>query len=441
MASDAPNQNAPLGEEEIIRLISSMAGRGSGELKLGIGDDAAVLRPDGGLWCVTTDLLVEGVHFDLSYMSPFELGRRAMAANLSDLAAMGSVPRHGFLSLGLPENPTRSLVEGIVHGLVDLGREHGLTLAGGDTVRSPVLTLNLCLVGCCRGYEPCLRSGAREGDAVCVTGGLGASRAGLAWLQAGLDPKDPLAQDAVKAHLDPAPRVEAGRLLARSGRAHAMMDVSDGLATDLARLCEASGLGAELAAEKVPVSKAAVSVARRLGADALDWALTGGEDFELLFTCDPDDVGILGRVLRDECPEVDLFDLGRTTRGKGVSLLDAGGGRREIGFFGFRSFQKGELMKLRAGPVWLCLALFLAAWLCPAPAAHCADQVKQKMPPSAPVRYLPDPPEKMTLCGEPVPLNLPFVSEQLDREFNIQVHDQGQVVMWMKARGALLPLH
>ena len=342
MAEGAPSPDDRLGEEEIIRLISSLSGRGSGELEMGIGDDAAVLRLGDAPWCVTTDLLVDGVHFDLSYMTPQELGRRAMAANLSDLAAMGAVPRFGFLSLGMPEKPTRRLAEGLVRGLTGLGEEHGLVLAGGDTVRAPSLTINLCLMGSCQGYEPCLRSGAKEGDAVCVTGGLGASRAGLAWLQAGSDPGDPLAIEAVKAHVSPVPRVEAGRLLARSGRVRAMMDLSDGLSTDLARLCRASGLGAEISAEKVPVSPAAVPVAESMGADPLGWALTGGEDFELLFTCDPGEVGALGRLLREECPGVGLYTPGRMTTGKGVVLRDETGKTREIAYSGFDHFREGD---------------------------------------------------------------------------------------------------
>ena len=342
MAEDAASPPTLLGEEDIIRLISSYTGGGSGELELGIGDDAAVLRLGDGLWCVTTDLLVEGVHFDLSYMTPLELGRRAMAANLSDLAAMGALPGFGFLSLGMPQKPTRSLAEGLVRGLTGLGQEHGLVLAGGDTVRAPALTLNLCLMGSCQGYKPCLRSGAKKGDAICLTGPLGASRAGLAWLQEGRDPKDPTAAGAVKAHVDPVPRVEPGRLLAQSGRVRAMMDVSDGLAIDLARLCRASSLGAKLNAAQVPVSPAAQAVAESMGADALDWALTGGEDFELLFTCDPQDVALLDRVLREECPGVCLYTPGRMTAGKGVKLLDEDGCEKEIGYSGFDHFREGD---------------------------------------------------------------------------------------------------
>jgi thiamine-monophosphate kinase len=342
LSKDSHNPDALMSEEDIIRLVQSLAGGGSDELFVGIGDDAAVLNLAGSEFCVTTDLLVEGVHFDLAYTSPHELGLKAMAANLSDLAAMGALPRWGFLSLGLPARPSRSLVESLFGGVMEMCREYGLTLAGGDTVRAPQMLINLCLIGAAENRAPMLRSGARPGDAVCVTGVLGSAAAGLAWLGSGGDKHEPEAAWATAAHLRPQPRVAVGRALAQSGRVHAMMDLSDGLATDLARLCAASQVGAHVDEKLVPLAEGAPVLAQKLGADALDWALSGGEDFELLITCAPGDVEILGELAADSQPGLKLSRVGKITKSRGVSLRRADGSEQEITLQGFDHFREGH---------------------------------------------------------------------------------------------------
>ncbi|MCF8099127.1 MAG: thiamine-phosphate kinase [Desulfarculaceae bacterium] len=314
MSPDAP---AHLSEEEIINLVASLAGGAGGELTVGIGDDCAVLGGAQAGLVVTTDLLVQGVHFDLGLMSPSDVGHRSMAANLSDLAAMGAEPAWGFLSLGLPAHPQASFVSELVGSMVSQGRAYGLKLAGGDTVKSPVVVINLCLLGAMGNLAPVLRSGGLLGDAVCVTGLLGGSGAGLAWLQAGRDPEDPAAAGAVAAHQRPTPRVEAGRALAESGQVHAMMDLSDGLASDLPRLARASGLGAAVEAELVPIDPAAMAVAQALEGDALGWALAGGEDFELMFTCDPGRVELLAQLVAEATGGLAVSQVGRLTPGPG----------------------------------------------------------------------------------------------------------------------------
>ena len=215
MPADAPTH---LSEEEIINLVASLAGGAGGELTVGIGDDCAVLGGAQSGLVVTTDLLVQGVHFDLGFMSPADVGHRSMAANLSDLAAMGAEPAWGFLSLGLPARPQASFVSELVGSMVSQGRAYGLKLAGGDTVGAPQVVINLCLLGAMGNLAPVLRSGGRLGDAVCVTGRLGGSGAGLAWLQAGRDPDDPAAAPAVATHQRPVPRVVAGGPWPNPGR-------------------------------------------------------------------------------------------------------------------------------------------------------------------------------------------------------------------------------
>jgi thiamine-monophosphate kinase len=199
--------------------------------------------------------------------------------------------------------------------------------------------INLCLLGAMGNLAPVLRSGGRLGDAVCVTGLLGGSGAGLAWLQAGRDPTEASAAEAVAAHCRPTPRVAAGRAVAESGRVHAMMDLSDGLAADLPRLARASGLGAAVEAEAVPISPATLAVAQALGGDALGWALGGGEDFELLFTCDPGEVPLLAEVVAEAAGGLAVTQVGRLTQGPGVSLMRQGE-EEPITYKGFDHFQE-----------------------------------------------------------------------------------------------------
>lgn len=342
MSQASQNPDALMSEEDIIRLVQSLAGGSSDELFVGIGDDAAVLNLAGSEFCVTTDLLVEGVHFDLAYTSLHELGLKAMAANLSDLAAMGAQPRWGFLSLGLPARPSRSLVESLFGGVMEMCRKYGLTLAGGDTVRAPQMLINLCLIGAVETKAPVLRSGARPGDAVCVTGVLGSAAAGLAWLGSGGDKHDQETAWATTAHLRPQPRIAAGRALAQSGRVHAMMDLSDGLASDLARLCAASQVGARVEEKRIPLADGATALAEKLRADALEWALFGGEDFELLITCEPGDVEILGELAKDSQPDLGLTRVGEITGSRGVSLKRVDGTEQEITLQGFDHFREGH---------------------------------------------------------------------------------------------------
>lgn len=330
-------------EEDILRLVASMAGgAGASDTAVGIGDDAAVLLIGGSRVAVTTDMMVEGVHFDPSFITPYDIGRRAMAANLSDLAAMGAAPRWGFLSLGLPPKPTGQLVEDLIRGMVDLGEKYGLTLAGGDTVGSPVMILNLCLMGICDPLKPALRNTARPGEAVCVSGNLGSSGAGLAWLLGGGDPGAASVAEAVEAHLRPVPRVVLGRALARSEKIGAMMDISDGLATDLARMCQVSDVGARIEEAKLPVVAQVNTLAAEMGVDVLDWALRGGEDFELLFTCQPGDVALLQSVAAENDPTALIVRVGTINKGRGVSLLKKDGQIVDIGLQGYDHFRRED---------------------------------------------------------------------------------------------------
>jgi thiamine-monophosphate kinase len=278
------------GERELIAAIHTRAGQILGRdkrgiLTVGIGDDCAVIRPRRGEdLVVTTDLSLENVHFRRDWHPPESVGHRCLARGLSDLAAMGARPEAAFLSLALPEDLTGSWLVRFLDGLMALAERHRVPLAGGDTAKSPpgihrrggLVVADIVLLGSVPKGRALLRSGARPGDGIYVTGALGGSAAELLALErqpAGFRTKD----KARHPHLYPEPRLAAGRKLLRDGLATAAIDVSDGLSTDLSHLCEESGVAAEIDAEALPVDARAT----------LEQALHGGEDYELLFTAPP----------------------------------------------------------------------------------------------------------------------------------------------------------
>ncbi len=273
-------------------------------LILGIGDDAAAWQPQRSMRSViTTDALVDGVHFLSHAMAPGAIGHRAMAANLSDIAAMGARPVLATVALGVPPGDFASapverepwLLE-LYRAMAALGARHGLRIAGGDIVRTPVLTLSITIVGEVSPRRLKRRDGGKAGDVIAVTGPLGRSRAGLALLtepapERALGAK--VSAEALQTFAKPVPRLAEGRWLSASVHVHAMMDCSDGLSTDLARLCRASGCGGRI--DSVPADPVAEAVAGAFGADARQWALHGGEDFELLVAVAPRAFPHLGR--------------------------------------------------------------------------------------------------------------------------------------------------
>jgi thiamine-monophosphate kinase len=274
-----------LSEDELVAAIAALGGRGS-RVIVGIGDDAAVWQPSRSHRSViTTDALVDGVHFARAWMSLEDIGWRAMAANASDLAAMGARGVLTTVALALPADLGPADVLELYRGLNACAAAYQCPIAGGDLTRSPVLAIAITAVGEVRATNLKLRSGARAGDVLAVTGPLGASRAGLAYLRGELALDGELAQRAVNAHRRPLARMREGRFLAGSRNVHAMMDCSDGLSTDLARLLTGRGLGARI--DKVPVDPSARVAAELLGEDPDDFALAGGEDFELLVAVAP----------------------------------------------------------------------------------------------------------------------------------------------------------
>jgi thiamine-monophosphate kinase len=280
-------------EQALLRDIRSRATQSAvGSLRLGIGDDCALLRPRRGEeLAITTDLSIAGRHFRLDWHSPESIGHRALARGLSDLAAMGARPAAAFLSLGVPRELTAAngrkpaWIQRFLDGLLALAAAYKTPLAGGDLSESPIPIADIVLIGAVPRGKALLRSTARPGHQLYVTGALGGAAAALARLEelastqpSSQPPRIPKNLEAQLApHLYPQPRIAQGLFLLRHGLASAAIDISDGLSTDLAHICEESGVAAEVNASALPIHPAA----------SLAQALSGGEDYELLFTAPP----------------------------------------------------------------------------------------------------------------------------------------------------------
>ena len=290
-----------LGEFGLIERLRSRLNTRSPRVKKGIGDDSAVFstRPNT-LQLTSTDSLIESIHFDLKTITPKQLGHKAMAVNISDIAAMGGTPYLALISLGLPTSTSTKFIDALYSGLQTICNSYGIELAGGDTVASPKhLFINVCVLGEARKNRVFYRTGAKPGDQIFVTGNLGDSAMGLRIL---MDKnKNFIAAKhrnaLVKKHLEPTPRVKESGLLAKSRlKVTSMIDVSDGLTQDLGHLCAKDKFGANLYEDSLPVSEALKSACLQKKHAPTPWVLQGGEDYELLFTIKPEDVKNLKRL-------------------------------------------------------------------------------------------------------------------------------------------------
>jgi thiamine-monophosphate kinase len=282
------------GEFELIAAIRErIAGRGAGEsspaLVLGSGDDAAITVRDGAT-ATSVDALVEGVHFRIPPFTHEDVGHKALAVALSDLAAMGAEPGEAYIQLGVPEGRGDEELLELADGLARVAAEHGVAIAGGDVTRAPALLVAVTVVGAAPDPAALVRrSGARPGELIAVTGELGGAAAGLLLLsdeRLGESLDDALAAALRRRQLAPEPRIAAGMALARNG-ATSMIDLSDGLGADAGHLASAGGVGLEIDLERVPVQAGVAEVAEGAGRDALELATAAGEDYELLVTLPP----------------------------------------------------------------------------------------------------------------------------------------------------------
>lgn len=250
----------------------------------GIGDDCAVMPSGEGELLFSTDLLMEGVHFLRNESSPEDVGWKAAAVNLSDIAAMGGTPVATFLSIALPKDAQGEWAERFIEGYTDISRQFDVPLLGGDTTSSlRDIAVNVGVLGRCPSGRRLMRNGAKVGETIYVTGPLGDSAGGLQAILKGIERTEVVTR-LIERHKRPVPRIEAGRILMESGKAGAMMDISDGIGSDLRHIMKASGVGAVIDLERLPLSPELVSVCKEQGWDIYEMATSGGEDFELLFT-------------------------------------------------------------------------------------------------------------------------------------------------------------
>ena len=317
----------PLSEDALITAIANALGEPARPLRVGIGDDAAAWQPKRHhLALITGDMLVDAVHFRLGSTSAEALGHKALAKNLSDIAAMAGRPVLAVVALGITSALDESWFRGFYTGMAALGRTTRCAIAGGDIVRAPVLTIAVTVVGAVRTTSMRLRSMARPGDVIAVTGPLGLAAAGLRLLDSH-GARDRARQRALNAYLTPAPRISEGVFFGSTKAAHALMDISDGLSTDLGRIACASGVDAVVEREALAASPELVEAAG--STDPIDLMLSGGDDYELLVTVDRRAFGHVVRVFERRFGRA-LQRVGRCEPGRGDVWIESGGRRKPL---------------------------------------------------------------------------------------------------------------
>ncbi len=319
------------GELSLLDILRRRFGKRAPGLILGIGDDCAVIRPRSTNMLLTSDMMVEGVHFELSWITPYQLGFKLVTVNVSDIYAMGGRPEFMLLDFAAPGNFEKSQFDSLCDGIAEGLKKYGLSLIGGDISAADKVVLSATVMGSAVRFVS--RRGAKTGDLIYVSGYLGDSACGLRVLRgigktvaiekkkkADFGPGWKTVGPLVKRHLMPF----ASEPWRFSEKATAMMDISDGLFIDLSRLCKESGVGAKIFEDKIPVSKELRKTAHYLGVDPLEFATGGGEDYELLFTAPPR-------------KKVDAFCIGEITT-KGLRIVDSKGKSKKVSIRGYRHF-------------------------------------------------------------------------------------------------------
>jgi len=290
------------------------------QVLIGIGDDTAVWKSTAGIQLATVDTFIQDVHFSLGETSWEDLGWKAMAANLSDIAAMGGVPTYALVSLSLPETTEVDNVMAFNRGMLALASESGVTIVGGNISSAPLVAISITILGNTTGINqyPLTRAAARPGEQIAVTGYIGAAAGGLKLITRQLQADPETTAYLKKAFTHPQPRLKEGQLLVKQG-IKAAIDISDGLIQDLGHICEASQVGARLQTARIPVDP---TLQARLGEAALELALSGGEDYELIFTGSADKIDKIRQLAT--CPITAIGEIVAEDKGK-VTLLDSNG--------------------------------------------------------------------------------------------------------------------
>lgn len=315
-----------MGEKKLLQKLRTYLGNFPSLVRV-FSEDCAVLRtPSGGYQLFTTDVVVENVHFRLEYADPIAIGRKAVLVNLSDISAMGGTPSFFMLSAGFPENTSVKFVEQLYEGM----NSAGIPLVGGNVSQSSVLFLDIFMCGEVAAEEALFRNTAKPGDAIFVSSPLGASAAGLQSLKAGHRLVDPDFHDAIQAHLEPPNHNPLARKLASLRLLSSMIDLSDGLGSDLAEICRESGTGARIQLDRIPIATCLTELASIMKWDPIELALYGGEDYHLLFT-----VAAEKRIeFAKHATDLKLYEIGvMTDQADGIHAVDT----------------KGELIPLKEG--------------------------------------------------------------------------------------------
>jgi thiamine-monophosphate kinase len=335
----SPQTVAHVDEPSLLERIRVRVPHTHQDLILGIGDDAALLRPvRNHVDVVTTDMLVEDVHFRRAWSTPRDIGAKAIAVNLSDLGAMGAVPRVALLSIAMPVDFPLTDFDELIEGVGEAARDAGIAISGGNLTRSPgPLIVDVTAIGAVHPRKTLLRGAARADDDIYVTGTIGAGAAGLAWLQRhGVPDTSSSAWPAVRRACRPSPPLRAGVVLSRAGASRAAIDLSDGLADGLRRLSDASGRGVTVDAAALPIDPSARAIFEELGLDPLRSAVAGGDDYELLFTVSARNRGRLRsatHLLRTH-----ITRIGNMTPRPGLELTGTEGQPIDLASLGFDHF-------------------------------------------------------------------------------------------------------
>ena len=325
-----------IGEFSLIDLIKKDTLYDKKTVLEGIGDDAAVvLTTEGYLQLLTTDMLVENIHFNLNFTNFYKLGYKAIAVNLSDIAAMGGVPRQALISMALPKDTEIENIIELYKGMKDICKKFSVNIVGGDTVSTfGPITINVALVGEVKEENLVKRSGAQVGDLLLVSGTLGNSAAGLEILQNEYKDKFDFAEKLIEKHLTPTPQVKLGQLLGEN-KATSIDDISDGLASECNEISSASKVGIKLYKDKIPISAEVRAVAEYCNKSYLDYALYGGEDFELLFTMNPRDIEDFQKKSIEN-----IFVIGEIVNSQeGVIIIDSNGQSTILEAKGYNHFR------------------------------------------------------------------------------------------------------
>lgn len=324
-------------EFELIQQLTRGLPRTAKDLVKGVGDDCAAIRVKGDrCLLVTTDALIEDIHFKNNWQNFESLGAKALAVNLSDIAAMGGRPRFFLVSIGLPPQKAGSAAKKIYSGMLKLAARHKVILIGGDTVASPkALVISITVIGEASQNKVLYRNGARPGDAIYVSGTLGESAFGLECLKAGRRGK--IFSPFIIRHLLPSPKVALAKKLAGLRILTSMIDVSDGFLADLGHIADESNVGYKVDAKKLPVEKNLFEAAGKIGANALDLALSGGEDYELIFTVRAGKISAFEKYVgktKDKMTRVGVITSNKRER----IVLNAGGNKAKVRRSGFDHF-------------------------------------------------------------------------------------------------------